>query len=93
MTNRGTYYNVQRFVLLEEALATVSRQKHDSRKASRLTRTGMRRFHDMIALAEQAGLLWGARTKVVRGRMPEALVSEAKKLLEFSLILTLLKWR
>lgn len=30
-------------------------------------------------MAEQEGLLRGSRTKVVRGRMPEALVAEAKK--------------
>jgi hypothetical protein len=30
-------------------------------------------------MAERAGLLRGERTKVIRGRMPEALVSEAKK--------------
>jgi len=30
-------------------------------------------------IAEREGLLRGERTKVVRGRMPEALVSEAKK--------------
>lgn|SRR5215469_10799557 len=38
-----------------------------------------RRFHDVIMIAEREGLLRGERTKVVRGRMPEALVSEAKK--------------
>ena len=58
---------------------TVSRRKDDSRKASRLTKSGMRKFHDVLALAEQEGLLRGQRTKVVRGRMPERLVSEAKK--------------
>jgi hypothetical protein len=30
-------------------------------------------------IAEREGLLRGERTKVLRGRMPEALVSEAKK--------------
>jgi len=59
-------------------LATVSRRK-DSREASQPTKRGIRRFHDVLALAEQEGLLRGERTKVVRGRMPEALVSEAKK--------------
>ena len=38
-----------------------------------------RRFHDVIMIAEREGLLRGERTKVVRGRMPEALVSEAKR--------------
>ena len=30
-------------------------------------------------MAKQEGLLHGGRTKILRGRMPEALVSEAKK--------------
>lgn len=42
-------------------------------------RTGSRKFRDVLVMAEQQGLLRGSRTKVVRGRMPEALVSEAKK--------------
>jgi hypothetical protein len=40
---------------------------------------GSRKFRDVLAMAEQEGLLRGGRTKIVRGRMPEALVSEAKK--------------
>jgi hypothetical protein len=32
-----------------------------------------------LTLAEQKGLLKGRRTLVVRGRMPEALVNEAKR--------------
>ena len=59
-------------------MATGSRGR-DSRKAPQLAKRGMRRFHDVLALAEQEGLLRGERTKIVRGRMPEALVSEAKK--------------
>jgi len=38
-----------------------------------------RKFHDVLMLAEREGLLRGGRTQVVRGRMPETLVSEAKK--------------
>ena len=38
-----------------------------------------RKFNDLLVFAEREGLLRGERTKVVRGRMPEALVSEAKK--------------
>ncbi len=30
-------------------------------------------------MAEREGLLTGGRTRIVRGRMPEALVAEAKK--------------
>jgi hypothetical protein len=48
-------------------------------KGSRPSPIGSRKFHDVLVLAEREGLLRGERTKVVRGRMPEALVSEAKK--------------
>lgn len=37
------------------------------------------KFRDVLTMAMQEGLLRGGRTKIVRGRMPEALVSEAKK--------------
>jgi hypothetical protein len=36
------------------------------------------RFHDALTIARQTGLLRGAKTEVVRGRMPEALVRKAK---------------
>lgn len=36
------------------------------------------RNNDVLAIAQQHGLLGGTRTKVVRGRMPEALVARAK---------------
>jgi len=42
-------------------------------------RKASRKFHDVLVIAEREGLLRGERTKVLRGRMPEALVSEAKK--------------
>ena len=32
----------------------------------------------MLIIAEERGLLTGSRTRMVRGRMPEALVSKAK---------------
>ena len=32
----------------------------------------------MLEIADQTGLLKGTRTRVVRGRMPEALVKQAK---------------
>lgn len=38
-----------------------------------------RKFNDVLLIAEREGLLRGERTKVLRGRMPEALVLEAKK--------------
>lgn len=40
---------------------------------------GASRLHEIMAVAEQQGLLRGERTRVVRGRMPEALVTRAKK--------------
>ena len=46
---------------------------------ARRSAVSARKFHDLLAMAEREGLLRGGRTKVVRGRMPEALVSEAKK--------------
>jgi hypothetical protein len=44
-----------------------------------LRKASSRKFHEVMMIAEQEGLLRGERTKVLRGRMPEALVSEAKK--------------
>jgi hypothetical protein len=41
--------------------------------------TASRRLDDALAIAEQQGLLSGARTLTVRGRMPSALVEQAKK--------------
>lgn len=46
------------------------------------TRPGVRgssRLREILMIAEQEGLLRGERTQVVRGRMPEALVTRAKK--------------
>jgi len=37
------------------------------------------KFRDVMVIAEGEGLLRGKRTQVVRGRMPEALVTRAKK--------------
>lgn len=36
------------------------------------------RLKDVLVIADKAGLFKGRRTKVVRGRMPEALVNKAK---------------
>lgn len=46
---------------------------------TRPRKASSRKFHDVLMIAEREGLLRGERTKVLRGRMPEALVSEAKK--------------
>jgi hypothetical protein len=40
---------------------------------------GSGKLREIMAIAEEAGLLGGERTQVVRGRMPEALVARAKK--------------
>lgn len=37
------------------------------------------RLREIMVIAEQEGLLRGERTQMVRGRMPEALVTRAKK--------------
>lgn len=57
-------------------MARVSRH---AGKRTRQSTSGGRKFDDILMLAERGGLLRGERTKIVRGRMPEALVSEAKK--------------
>jgi hypothetical protein len=36
------------------------------------------KFRDLLAIAQQSGLLAGVRTKTVRARMPDALVARAK---------------
>jgi hypothetical protein len=41
-------------------------------------RSDARRLKDILTIAEEKGLFRGTRTKVMRGRMPEALVSKAK---------------
>ena len=37
------------------------------------------KLRDVMVIAEREGLLRGERTQVVRGRLPEALVTRAKK--------------
>lgn len=36
------------------------------------------RLQEALAIAQQTGLLRGAKTRIVRGRMPEALVRKAR---------------
>ncbi len=36
------------------------------------------RFQEVLTIAREKGLLQGARTELVRGRMPKALVAQAK---------------
>jgi len=49
------------------------------RERSRRSYFRQSRFKEVLVMAEREGLLDGGRTQVVRGRMPEALVSQAKK--------------
>lgn len=48
-------------------------------KASPRSKATSHKFYDVLAIAEREGLLRGRRTTIVRGRMPQALVSKAKK--------------
>jgi hypothetical protein len=50
-----------------------------SRKVRPAQIHGSARLRDVMAIAEQVGLLQGERTRVVRGRMPAALVIKAKE--------------
>lgn len=58
-------------------MARISTRTRSAKARSR--KASSRKFHDVLVIAEREGLLRGERTKVLRGRMPEALVSEAKK--------------
>ncbi len=53
------------------ATASTKRSADPAKKAPR-------RFADALAIARETGLLKGGRTKLVRGRMPNALVAKAK---------------
>lgn len=52
---------------------------NSSRTKGRSQIRSFRRLQEIMSIAEEAGLLRGERTQVVRGRMPEALVTRAKK--------------
>lgn len=45
---------------------------------TKISKLGRRSVQKILSFAEQQGLLQGTRTHMVRGRMPEALVSSAK---------------
>jgi hypothetical protein len=51
----------------------------NSRKVLPAVYTQRERVQDAMAIAEQKGLLQGQRTLMIRGRMPEQLVAEAKR--------------
>ena len=50
-----------------------------SPRSTRIGVRGSRKIREVLIIAEQEGLLRGERTRMVRGRMPEALVARAKK--------------
>jgi len=54
-------------------------QSSSSRSKKHANISGSRKLRDVMVIAEKEGLLRGERTRVVRGRMPEALVIRAKK--------------
>jgi hypothetical protein len=50
----------------------------NAKKTVKTEKKVTRRFADALAIARETGLLRGSRTKLVRGRMPDALVAKAK---------------
>ena len=54
-------------------------QSRSSRGKKHVAVRGSTKLSEIMVIAEQEGLLRGERTQVVRGRMPEALVTRAKK--------------
>ena len=50
----------------------------NAKKSLKTEKKVTRRFADALAIARETGLLKGSRTKLVRGRMPDALVAKAK---------------
>jgi len=52
--------------------------KHKKKPAASVSAPRSARLQDVLTIAEANGLLHGTRTKVLRGRMPKALVARAK---------------
>jgi hypothetical protein len=50
-----------------------------NRERARRSNFRQSKFQDLLVMAQREGLLDGGRTQIVRGRMPEALVAQAKK--------------
>jgi hypothetical protein len=50
----------------------------NAKKTMKAEKQVTRRFADALTIARETGLLKGSRTKLVRGRMPDALVAKAK---------------
>jgi len=60
-------------------IATHTQAATDARKTMHRPSAGKSdRFQEVLAIAKETGLLKGARTELVRGRMPKALVAKAK---------------
>jgi hypothetical protein len=54
-------------------------QSARSRIGKSTSMSGSAKFREAMVIAEEQGLLRGKRNQVVRGRMPKALVAQAKK--------------
>ena len=54
-------------------------QSASSRMGKSTSIGGPGKFREVMVIAEEQGLLRGERNQVVRGRMPKALVAQAKK--------------
>jgi len=50
-----------------------------STRKPRASQAGVRRASEALCIAQEQGLLDGARTLTIRGRMPSALVQKAKQ--------------
>jgi hypothetical protein len=77
-------YTTYAIVLQRKRLTMMVRKKRTGRvrlaqrdELARRRPDTNRRLEDALTIAEQSGLLRGARTEVVRGRMPKALVEKA----------------
>ena len=72
------YYTSPSFVLHGEFHLMKSAASSGKRHQARLATSRSTRLREVMAIAEEEGLLAGERTRVVRGRMPRALVTRAK---------------
>ena len=64
---------------LPKAKAKKSVRTNGSRSVSQTRPTQRESLQNAVTIAEEKGLLEGPRTLVIRGRMPERLVAEAKR--------------
>ena len=72
-------YKIRVYVYKMGAIVKHSTRIRSPRKNGRVRTPGSPKFNEVMAIAEQEGLLRGDRTEMVGGRMPEALVARAKK--------------